>query len=846
MSKWKKAPLNRLLSTVGIGPVFVRSPPDPLYSHQSSTKAPDSVLTWEIVGTIKSKPEDFVVREISYLPTADGEWSSRIAGLDENSGCSLSTDFIDITSCRRIESAAGARQRLNDTNNESTSAKPAIAAAELNPPPEKSSSTDVKSDSVSPSNNKPALNTLTERLQKILKLCCSENKRSGSDATTSSDEGSSAADTTIEQLGLLQELALDEIHELWQKGYTNTSIATSDETVNSDQSKKVWIPTSNLFQCNFDNLKDMWKELHQCIRLAFPLLKTEVPNSGPTTNKLCCDAEDKSFRVDTSDKSLPQSSVKPWVCAEIDTSFYALAPYLAKPREDLLLLYNFRKVGPVESAVNAGQRNDRKRKRQKEQQNEKEIESGNGHSYVLLRLRPELPREERRNVHNLLCSTSRNRRRDFDTFTKNGVLLDANSSYPKPPEACNSEEVTRVAAVVVQWSRPALEGSKKKYKQKAGGNAAEAKDVTNRIVTLCVLRKEQTEHQVAVQELTRTIKCRQSDIGLAGIKDMQAITYQFCTLRNIDARRAEQRNRTTKKITLSQVQSAPPGFMLDRGMLLGNRFDITIRDLGRIEQQCLSDGDQPSDARVTPMERVVPCRASHIDEMVKRIQECGFVNFYGEQRVGDAGDSNQVGARAFDVGRAMLQNDFAKAIDLVMTGRSDAVYSPSEDEIKAREVWKTSGGDARATLNAFPKKSSVMVRERDLMKGLLRFGNALDAFRGIPHNIRMFWIHAYQSYIWNLAATERIKKWGVQPAVGDLYILDQDFNVSDQVGIVENPDTVDISQIVLPVRMCRNVCCFFSLYSYRTHCCFASVAPWLQSSIPIKRSGTTLQRHTQT
>ena len=55
----------------------------------------------------------------------------------------------------------------------------------------------------------------------------------------------------------------------------------------------------------------------------------------------------------------------------------------------------------------------------------------------------------------------------------------------------------------------------------------------------CTLKKEQVEHQVALQSLMRALKCRPGDIGLAGIKDMKAITYQFCTLRNVDIKRAQ-------------------------------------------------------------------------------------------------------------------------------------------------------------------------------------------------------------------------------------------------------------------------------------------------------------------
>lgn len=142
-------------------------------------------------------------------------------------------------------------------------------------------------------------------------------------------------------------------------------------------------------------------------------------------------------------------------------------------------------------------------------------------------------------------------------------------------------------------------------------------------------------------------------------------------------------------------------------------------------------------------EKTTSAHASHLDAMVKRVRNKGFINFYGEQRVGDAGDETYVGVRSFDVGKAMLKEDFSQAIDLIMAGRSNQVYTPCPEEIEAREIW-TKTKDARQTLARFPKNASTMARERDLMRGMLRYDNALEAIRCVHHNVRMFWIHAYQ------------------------------------------------------------------------------------------------------
>ena len=167
-----------------------------------------------------------------------------------------------------------------------------------------------------------------------------------------------------------------------------------------------------------------------------------------------------------------------------------------------------------------------------------------------------------------------------------------------------------------------------------------------------------------------------------------------------------------------------------------DRFEITLRNMKRLKRSQNKD-------ETSWKEQMVPVSSSHLDAMTARISQHGFINFYGEQRVGDPGCEDHVGVRAFDVGKAMLKEDYPTAIDLIMTGRSSQVYNPSPEEIETRAVWKKTK-DVRQTLAKFPKSMSTMTRERDIMKGMLRYGKSLEAIRCVHHNMRMFWIHAYQ------------------------------------------------------------------------------------------------------
>ena len=61
--------------------------------------------------------------------------------------------------------------------------------------------------------------------------------------------------------------------------------------------------------------------------------------------------------------------------------------------------------------------------------------------------------------------------------------------------------------------------------------------------------------------------------------------------------------------------------------------------------------------------------------------------------------------------------------------------------------------------------------ERTLLVALRNHPNDyFNAFTSISRNIRFIYIHAYQSYVWNKAVSERLKKFGKQVLIGDLVI----------------------------------------------------------------------------
>ena len=62
----------------------------------------------------------------------------------------------------------------------------------------------------------------------------------------------------------------------------------------------------------------------------------------------------------------------------------------------------------------------------------------------------------------------------------------------------------------------------------------------------------------------------------------------------------------------------------------------------------------------------------------------------------------------------------------------------------------------------------AMLRERLVVRGMVRYDDPLRALQCVPHHTRSLWVTAFQSYVWNFMATQRIERHGLEPVPGDL------------------------------------------------------------------------------
>jgi tRNA pseudouridine13 synthase len=115
----------------------------------------------------------------------------------------------------------------------------------------------------------------------------------------------------------------------------------------------------------------------------------------------------------------------------------------------------------------------------------------------------------------------------------------------------------------------------------------------------------------------------------------------------------------------------------------------------------------------------------------------GFPNFFGLQRFGE------VRPITHEVGRWVVRGDLAKAVDVYLTERPATGAPGVGDEARLAYVQHR---DPSRALREFPTEYRF---ERQLLERLARGDPAERAFRALSRDLRLLFVHAFQSYLFN-------------------------------------------------------------------------------------------------
>ncbi len=244
------------------------------------------------------------------------------------------------------------------------------------------------------------------------------------------------------------------------------------------------------------------------------------------------------------------------------------------------------------------------------------------------------------------------------------------------------------------------------------------------------MQKFNLDMNESVRRIARFNGVSKKRITFAGVKDKRAITsQQICFFKPELSRLKEFKS---KFIKLEKPEWKKEKLRI--GMLKGNEFEITIRDIELNEK-----------------------------ETEKRIKsvflelEKGIPNYFGEQRFGGIRNVTHL------VGKEFIKGNFENAVKMYLTYTNEK----EEEEIRnaRKELEKTN--DFGKALKDFPQKFRY---ERGILNHLnVKNDDFIGAFRVLPKNLRYMFVHAYQSHVFNEAIKERIK-YGLEKKDGDVLI----------------------------------------------------------------------------
>ncbi|KAG9332897.1 hypothetical protein JZ751_014427 [Albula glossodonta] len=209
-----------------------------------------------------------------------------------------------------------------------------------------------------------------------------------------------------------------------------------------------------------------------------------------------------------------------------------------------------------------------------------------------------------------------------------------------------------------------------------------------------VLYKENKDTMDSINVLSKFLRVRPNLFSYMGTKDKRAITVQEIAVLKISAERLAHLNRCLMNFKLGNFSYRKHPLKL--GELQGNHFTVVIRNISGTEQQVL--------------------------EAMHSLRDTGFINYYGMQRFGTTA------VPTYQVGRAILQNNWTEVMDLILKPRPGAEKGYL---VRCREEWAASQ-DPEAALKKLPVKRC--------------------------------------SFVWNSMVSRRIQAYGLRAVSGDLVL----------------------------------------------------------------------------
>ena len=237
---------------------------------------------------------------------------------------------------------------------------------------------------------------------------------------------------------------------------------------------------------------------------------------------------------------------------------------------------------------------------------------------------------------------------------------------------------------------------------------------------LCALFKRNWDTLAAVSRIARGLGISQTQIQIAGMKDARAVTAQHITIEDVSVEEVS-------KIRIRDIELRPLGYFRDKlapFYLLGNKFRVRIRETKYRETNA----------------------AKRITETMSELEKSGGIpNFFGHQRFGTKRPITHI------VGKSIVKGNFEEAALLFLTQTNKHEHPESR---QARTDLQANQ-DFKQALRDFPRQLRY---ERIILSHLAaETKDFVGAFERLPLKLQELFVQAYQSYLFNLFLSERLK-----------------------------------------------------------------------------------------
>lgn len=227
------------------------------------------------------------------------------------------------------------------------------------------------------------------------------------------------------------------------------------------------------------------------------------------------------------------------------------------------------------------------------------------------------------------------------------------------------------------------------------------------------LTKQSLGTPEAVDQIRERWRLPLHAISYGGLKDRHAVTRQWLTIRNgpkqslhLDGVRLEYLGQASRPFTSENIST--------------NRFRITLRDMGPADVEKAMAG-------------------------IEEVRQFGLPNYFDKQRFGSVGWSGDFVARAWCLG------DYERALWLALADPHDSDRSRDKEEKKfLREHWGDWMACKQVVRNRFRRAVVAQLADQP--------GEYRRAMAALRRDQRGLYLAAFQSYLWNVMASQWIAR----------------------------------------------------------------------------------------